>query len=61
MTIYLSDKTKFNKNDSYEVMMSYTTCIFNASEIDLFNIKNDEYIKATKIIWSNNDYLICEA
>lgn len=50
MIIYLCDKEKFNINDDYETMMSYTTTLFGMSEADYERIKLDKNITAKKFI-----------
>lgn len=50
MIIYLCDKDKFNINDDYETMMSYTTTLFGMSSADYERIKLDKSITAKKII-----------
>ena len=50
MIIYLCDKDKFNINDDYETMMTYTTTLFGMSELDYERIKLDKNITDKKII-----------
>lgn len=50
MIIYLADRSKFDIDDDYETMMTYTTVLFGCSEADLMRIKNDRTITDRKII-----------
>lgn len=51
MTIFLSDRSKYKKTDSYAKKMDYSTSIFGGTKSDFNRIRKDPYLKSKYVIW----------
>lgn len=54
MTIYLSDKKRYKKSDSYGKKMTYTTTLFNGSYDDYKAICKNPVLSKKCVIWYRN-------
>jgi len=53
MIIYLADRNRFDIDDDYETMMTYTTVLFGMSEQDYWEIKNNRSITDKKLVFTD--------
>ena len=53
MIIYLADRNRFDIDDDYETMMTYTTVLFGMTEQDYWEIKNNRAITDKKLVFND--------